>query len=333
MIEKNNLMKRIEWIDNARALCILYVICIAHLGEYTILDLHSPLEIELTKGVLSVLYFVSGWGFRNRCFDLKSDIINFIKTRLIRIYPLYLVGLVILFVVSKKYGYPYVVDMRQFMYSLLCMASIVPPPPSTLWYINVLFVFYIVTPLIKRASNIKNCKSIFLIILTLLMIFRFTSIEFDIRILYYFPLYCIGLNFNKFEKILTEFSYKKVAIVTIALIFLCKVNILISDTPYFHCKWLCEIVAIWGIGITSILFIISICAKLPRKISKILSIISYSSLCIFLFHRPFYATISYFWKGELPLIVAYGMLLPSLILLSFMVQKGYDLMVKKLKII
>lgn len=238
-----------------------------------------------------------------------------------------------MFVVSNECGYSYVVDTEQFMYSLLCMASIVPPPQSTLWYINVLFAFYVVTSLVKGASNINNCKLIILILLILLVIFRFTSIDFDIRILCYFPLYYIGLNFNKFENILTEFSTKKIVVVTIVLIFLCKINILIPDISYFHCKCLCEIVDIWGIGMASILFIIPICSKLSREISKILSIISYSSLCIFLFHRPFYAAISYFWEGKLPITVAYGVMLPSLILLSFIVQKGYDLMLKKLKMI
>lgn len=326
-------MNRISWIDNARALCILWVVCIAHLSEYTILDLHSPFEIVLSKGVLFVLFFISGWGFRNRCFDSKSDVINFIKTRLIRLYPLYLAGLVMMFAVSKEYGYSYVVDMKQFIYSLLCMASIVPPPPSTLWYINVLFAFYAVTPLIKRVSNTKNCKSIILILLILLVIFRFTSIDFDIRILYYFPLYCIGLSFNKFEKILTEFSYKKIVVVMIALTFLCKINILISNISYFHCKWLFEIIVLWGIGIASIAFIVPVCSKLPKRISKILSIISYSSLCIFLFHRPFYATIVHFSEGKLPIAVAYGVLFPGLILLSYIAQKGYDLIIKRLKMI
>lgn len=92
-----------------------------------------------------------------------------------------------------------------------------------------------------------------------------------------------------------------------------------------------------GVGVFAILFISEAIANVAFKKDSLMSqsiiVISYASMACYMFHRFF------FWAGELiwnPTInwvkwlYMAGVIFPIMILLSFYIQKWYDLLINKL---
>jgi peptidoglycan/LPS O-acetylase OafA/YrhL len=66
---------------------------------------------------------------------------------------------------------------------------------------------------------------------------------------------------------------------------------------------------------------------------KIVFIISYSSFCMYLFHRPVYVLLTwlYYPDGDIPqLLYLYLICMPVIIIFSYYEQKLYDQIIKKL---
>ena len=79
-----------------------------------------------------------------------------------------------------------------------------------------------------------------------------------------------------------------------------------------------------------VVFVINMGKILEKTIlSKLMCIISYASMCAYLFHRPFYYYLMQ-WRGYFPIWAAYVVILPILIVLCYGIQWLYDKFVQQI---
>ena len=106
-------------------------------------------------------------------------------------------------------------------------------------------------------------------------------------------------------------------------IAMCCINVWFLKIDKIRGSWVIKMFIIWGIGVAFIPFIKYLSRSFSLYITKILSVISYSSFCLYLFHRQFYSVI-YYIIGNIPVVIAYFILFPLLIVLCYLIQKHYD---------
>lgn len=88
-------------------------------------------------------------------------------------------------------------------------------------------------------------------------------------------------------------------------------------------KWLFEIIALWLLSISSLIILNP--AKDLQKVKhrKQIEVLSYSSFCVYLFHRQMFSVLCYYF-GTLNPFFAYMIVCPMLVIIAFFVQKIYD---------
>lgn len=140
-------------------------------------------------------------------------------------------------------------------------------------------------------------------------------LDIDKRLCFYWPFYCGGVLCSK--RIDTcKINYIAMLLSILLFIFI-SMNI--------------------GSGIEKLSFVCTACfhifilnlGKLMEKtiLLKILTKISYASMCAYLFHRPFYFCIRKL-TGSFSIVMAYLVILPTLFILCYGIQYIYDKYVK-----
>lgn len=83
----------------------------------------------------------------------------------------------------------------QLVYSLFGLGIIYPTPaPNTLWYMDMIVLFYIITPLLLSSSLLKRIsKAIIVFIMAGLCLKLSGGAIFDGRFFWYFPTFILGL--------------------------------------------------------------------------------------------------------------------------------------------
>lgn len=119
------------------------------MDEHTCLDLNNKYILITTKAILVLFVFLSGYCLGKNELVGQKSIKVFWKKRILRIYPLFVFSILLLFLVFKYSGIKYVSNIKQLVLSLLGITCIYPPP-STLWFVIMLFDFYFLTPLILK---------------------------------------------------------------------------------------------------------------------------------------------------------------------------------------
>ena len=147
-------------------------------------------------------------------------------------------------------------------------------------------------------------------------------IKADSRLLLYFPVYAIGIFAGEYCKhYVINFSFWNIYNIIGILIFLLFCSIYIAGI----CKYI--LLNLLLISITSFVLILNL-SKIMIKLFpvKIINMVSKSSLCVYLFHNQ------YFWFnelifGKLSIIYAYTIVIPSLVIICYYVQKIYEKMI------
>ena len=109
----------------------------------------------------------------------------FIKKRLFRIIPLFLIAAIALYLIGFNGG-------RATLNGILCISPFITPRPMTLWYIPVIMICYAITPLVCRKDfswRIISSLAIFFFIVALKHYFP----SIDKRLTFNLLFYLIGL--------------------------------------------------------------------------------------------------------------------------------------------
>lgn len=317
-------IKRNIGLDLLRACCILYIVGFWHLLNYTKAVPHymNFTTLRTTNIVLGIFVLLSGYflGQPKNKID-RGNIYAFYKKRVVRIYPLYSVAL-LLFV------YFGLADIKTGLKGAFLLSMFAMPAPPTLWFITMLMVFYLLGPLtISYCRKEKPTLKVILYLTTLLtglLAYAYLTQVMDVRIIIYLPCFVTGVYLANNPSGLNKYL----------LFILFTLSILITTVKINHAP------TYWLLKTPMILCGAYICFQISQKVnisstifSRIIKFLSYSSFCMFLFHRPIYITFKelYFPATHLyQLTYLVGICLPSIIILSYVIQKTYDFADNKL---
>lgn len=314
-------------IDLLRGLSLLYIVGYWHMFNYTdaFPEYYNSITQRAALIVLGTFVFLSGYfiGLKNIAIN-KHGMMQFYKNRLLRIYPLYLIaiGLFMFFGLS---------DMATSIKAGLIISMLMKPAPLTLWFITMLMIFYIISPLLIHATRtikISKLTIYYLIFISFLLMYSYFTKMLDNRIILYFPAFALGVFVaNKDIKILNK-NY-----VIYALIFM-GFSIFISflKTPYGLLNLLMNTPMV--VSCSYFLFrAAKVIVVTSDQASKMIVLLSYSGYCMYLFHRPIYTTLTRMYFPETYLyqiIYLVVFCVPCIILSSFIIQKTYDITVDTL---
>lgn len=318
-----NLRKRIRMVDCSRAVCMLWLIGIWHMSEYLDNDIAS-FEIfkAITNGTMSSFVFISGyflgWGldqekpFKERC-------IQFYKKRLARFYPLFMLSCISLYLAWVLWKINYISSLSQLLLTLLGLSCIITPAPYTIWFISMLLLFYAVTPLISQFK--KKWTALVLIFIIFLVLDLIIGIEAKVIMLW--PFYAAGLLARKKIQFTDIFNRSYVIFGCLCGGLFIIINLLTNTGAIYVLKEVSN-----ALFTVFILCVGHLCT-LEKHIVKLLTIISYASMCTYLFHRQIFGAV-YLAIGNFPVLAAYLLILPLTIGICLVIQFIYDRMCNSL---
>ena len=313
--------------DVVRVISMSYLIAFFHLYGYIYpqgeAPFYDPACTAMAHACLGLFTFVSGYLLGKKyCFGQfgNSGVWIFYLKRILRIIPLFVVSSIVLLLIGFN-------DTEATWNGLLCISPFVDPKPMTLYYIPIILWCYLVTPLISRRElkwRIWGCVSFFV----LLLVARFLFPSIDNRFVFDVFFYFVGvvsasccdwkLNIPYGSAIKTFVVFAFVLIVAIAI----KYSLLYTTSRQM---------AIGAIGVFVILFVCESISKYGGH--RFFYIISYASMSCYMFHRFFYWLAENVWNPSDTIVkwlYMAGLVFPSMIVLSYLIQKTYDSVTKRL---
>lgn len=305
---------RIFYIDIARTISMLWIVGVWHLFPYTGYYLASKNYCySFTYISLGTFFFLSSYLISKKYhFSNWREALTFCKKRFIRFWPLFAVAS-ILFLYGNT--------LQQTVLGLLGLSPFWGPQPGTLWFMATLMFFYIITPLLASENQMLSITT-FLVVLCLGFLMQYFFHSLDTRIYFYFPVYYSGIIAGKLGfEIKTKYWY---IILFLYLLFFVIVH-------YYGLGYAILISKI--IGIYILLLLSKIISSISNnKLNNLVTKVGYASLCVYLFHRPFYHLGLIFVQFSSPLTILlylWLIVLPITIICCYFVQKVYDSIVNK----
>ncbi len=274
--------------------------------------------------MLATFFFISGRLSSKYQVYSFSDGINYIKHKLIAIFPLYILSIALIAFTPVGNISGISKQIKMFFKSVTCINAFYPPMIMTMWFLTILILFYLITPIFLSDINMKwkvCIASIFYLVLLTEYIFVKTA---DDRIVTYFPFYILGLLMNSdLEKKLLRIGYTIIAVFVLCIIAYFSGIIELPRPVTLHIQLVLKLSFMF-----SLLGICEIAAKYGNKIYRIVGFIASASTFAYLFHRQYYAIWEAFFN-PFPYWLAYLVIFPTLIVLSYFGQKLYNRIVRQ----
>ena len=309
---------RLTYIDIARALCTIWIVAIWHMFDYypnAQIKNHLPI---ITIGALGCFTFISGLF----CGKKNTPPLKFYQSRIKRFFILLLISCITLYPLSFFKG-----GVLQLLLTISGLSCFLPPQAPTVWYFSMLIMFYWLTPIILIGST-RNRWFILINGIVIYCIFLICNSFFNIdtNILKYFPLYILGIltPMSFFENLRHYIAIRKVNGWYLSAICLLILSILI---------WINSINIVFSIiaEIVMSFFLILLGISIQNKYCiNIFSLVSFASMCAYLFHRQIYAVFKVLFSNEycslpywcLPLMII------SVLIISYYIQFLYNKIIK-----
>lgn len=271
--------EKLIFVEYLKTFSMLYIVGYWHLFDYTsyLPIFLYPASEKLAFITLGLFTLISGF-LSGKSIIKNPKTIDFYVKRIIRIYPMYLVAIVLFFIYNLN-------DGLTSLKSLFLVSMLYGPAPRTLWFIAMIMLFYIIAPfLVKSAENIKKYFLFVTFVMAVLMIFKLTFKTADIRLFLYFPCFCAGIYcaINGIENRL--FNIKNAIIVMIVGLLSYLVT---TDSGII--EKLKEIS--WILSISYLIFLAGYRSRAKFTNIGFIVFLSYSSYAMYLLHRPIYMTL------------------------------------------
>ena len=313
-------------IDLLRGIVIVYIVGFWHMLNYTdaIPDCKNMVTRRITVIVLATFVFISGYYIGKNDIELKKQkLLSFYTNKFFRIYPLYFLSII-------SFMYCGLSDYETSIKALLMISMFVKPAPPTLWFITMLMTFYALSPFLMIAC--KNTKVLYLIFIYILlaiflMIYWYFTRLLDVRIIMYLPSFVFGffIAVNKGSIVKEKYLY-------LALF----AGVLISFVTNTPSKTANSMLATLMVTIAAY-FLFKQFSQIGfrnQKMHRIIILFSYSSYCMYLFHRPLYIFLKKIYFPDvkfLQLIYLVMFCLPCIGLFSYSMQMVYDTTIQALR--
>lgn len=317
-------IKRDSSFDIARALSALWIIGVWHLFCYDSSLAYANIYTQrITDIFLGCFMYISGYMLSKYKFSNMIDVWVFYKKRLARFYVLYFIALVSIYIAGVYINKPILSGFDQLVFSLLGVASFIPPHVGTFWFMTMIMFFYMITPLLMHFKEHANRVVCFLVVFGIYVLFYVWNGCFgyiEPYIFLFYPIYTLGL-FTSREWIN---RIKSSVLATALLLGLSFVGLLIPNyTPPIK---LFLSIFTSCVGTLSLLGMSEILSR-SNWISIVMQWVAYSSLCAYLFHRQVYSLLhSLFNHFNIPLclLTLWIVFLPCAFITSWIIQRIYD---------
>jgi len=222
-----------------------------------------------------------------------------------------------------------ITDITTAIKALFTISMFFAPAPPTLWFITMIVFFYIISPFLINGVMKGYTNIIWVLYAVLSLIFlivdHFVN-TIDHRVIIYFPSFYLGIctarpEVNNFRKKLSA----------ILFIFGTAFSFLFPEMSLEQ-GWLRPTLMVSTASIL-VFTIFQNNIKIPNKIQKFIIMLSYSSFCIYLFHRPLYILLKHVYLPEKGVIqVLYLVLFCLLVIfpISYIIQLIYDFSLKNI---
>ena len=149
---------------------------------------------------MSSFFLISEYLLGNSRILSRNDVFKFWIRRLNSTYVLYLVACCLMVIVLPQCAQGAV----QLLLSFLGLSCLISPPLQTLWFYSLLLFFYFLTPFIIRNYINGEYYVIYFKIIIIFILISVIDIIFhcvDMRVFYYYPIYCLGIIIKLSNKI------------------------------------------------------------------------------------------------------------------------------------
>lgn len=252
----------------------------------------------------------------------------FYKKRLARIYPLFAISCTSLLLLHYLMNIQLISGVSQYIFTMLGLSIIFTPAPGTIWYISMILLFYMITPLLLYKNAEKSKVVILLKCLVLYAFFMLIKVMnnglVDERLYMLLPIYCIGLMTEKSKILNNKCRYGRLFFGIIVF-----TGISYVESQYLYLDFEFKIAYTIFAEIVFLMFVIEFGKIFKGNMEHWLSKIGYSSMCTYLFHRQIYGIFSKL-LGKFSFVESFAVFC-VVIIICFCIQKEYDFLCKKIQ--
>ncbi|AFL75422.1 acyltransferase family protein [Thiocystis violascens] len=315
---------RNQGVDFLRAICILYVVGYWHLIPYTTaLPGYANWFTEgLKYAALATFVFCSGYLLGRQAITLDPrGLWSFYRRRLLRIYPLYLLALIL-------FGAFGIASQKQVVDGALLVSMFRPPAMPTLWFVTMIMVFYLIAPLLIRFAH-RPAVTVLIGggLLMALIVQHLWIRHLDLRILLYLPVFVLGILYQRHASLGT-LAKRHEWILLGLLILLLPLSVTGNEWSLRGTFLLMPLILVSAPALFLLADRIA-----DRLHGPTIEFLAYASFGLYLFHRLiFKAAIAVFypatgWEQVLYLLMV---ALPLSLLIGYGLQRVYDGLVSRL---
>lgn len=300
-------------IDFLKGISILYIAGYWHLFNYT---KAFPLYRNVVTGrllmvVLGLFVLISGYLIGAKLnSNSKNGLLAFYVKRLLWIYPPFILFSLIFFALNIGSG-------KKLFKTATLITMAFPPAAATLWFIAMIIVFFLITPLLIKMSKNKINYFLFCVLLFgfAILLNHFFGI-LNVKLILFFPIFAVGVLLASYKELIDNLRLSVISLFLIASIV---VTFIDNVTEFL---WIPLIVF-------GPLFCFVIILRKEKMIERftIIGHIGYASLFVYLSHRPIYVLLKrlYFPQSEISQIFYLAAVcLPLILVISWVLQKWYN---------
>lgn len=340
------------------------------LNQYTGFLLHT-LGIDIAMGSFVFLSGFSLYLNKdNRNINSPSRLKNFLKKRFLRIFPLYWIALIVFLILIADPDMNFMFTLAHVFGLQIIVAPMYGWPILTLWFIGIIVIYYLIFIILSFMGSLKKIIPSALVILFFFVILNLYFGLVEYRFFLYYIIFIAGIIASdiyispQFKKT-KEFVINKnrfIPLILVSFIAISSLLLYFFLTNLTYTTFISQygttflpiilemqpgfidsaaaVLLIDLIIITYIVFSLSLFYLLMKafrmvfkqeKISKALTLLAYSTYCVYLFHRPFIMlfssivtgifNIDLFIKANFYIVLLF---VPIIFLLSYFIQKAID---------
>jgi peptidoglycan/LPS O-acetylase OafA/YrhL len=299
-----------------RTMSMFYIVGFWHLLDYTNIARwhYNPVTYRLTVGALALFVFISGYLTGRADGALaQGEIWRFYRTRFWRIYLPFVIASGLFLVTGIS-------DVLTLIKGVMLVAMLRPPAPFTLWFLNMLVLFYLIAPLLIRLRvNEVVYLGLCAAIVGAMVLYKAETGRIDMRLILYFPCFAAGI-------FLAEAALPSSSLSLIGLVLLAALSLVPTFArPFWGLEgdpW----VAPWALFGSIAVFAVLMRVGRNLKSSAILTQLSEASFFMYLLHRPLYRWMQIVWfpsAAKEQLFYLLFVCLPVIGIVAWLCQRAY----------
>lgn len=311
-------------LDALRVISILYIVGYWHLFNYTdaFPVYNNFVTLRIAKIFLGVFVLLSGYfsGLSLAKGNSRKHYWSFYQKRLIRIYPLFLTAILAYLLLGLT-------TPATLLKASLLLSMVLEPAPQTLWFVTMIMLFYAVAPILSNIARHKLGVVLFLLVaLSSLYIYGAVTEKLDPRLILYLPIYLAGICIARTNLFLGENKHQLGKYHSLLGIFLCAMTIELVPSPIQQSASTIMILSAALLFAKGFIGLNEVIRTKPT-LRKMLDLLSYSSFSLYLFHRPIFEILKFYYShlsGIQQVLFLLLVTLPCSIVISWLIQKLYD---------